>query len=106
TRAATIETLFQREYIIREKKRLVPTEKGLFVYGLVKDRAIAKVELTGKWEQKLEEMRANKVSYDVFMKHIKDFTARITQELVQLRVHMAPTTHVTPTQSVKISCPK
>lgn len=106
TRAATIETLFQREYIIREKKRLVPTEKGLLVYGLVKDRAIAKVELTGKWEQKLEEMRANKVSYDVFMKHIKDFTARITKELVQLRVHMASTTHVTPTQSVKISCPK
>lgn len=106
TRAATIETLFQREYIIREKKRLVPTEKGLLVYGLVKDRAIAKVELTGKWEQKLEEMRANKVSYDVFMKHIKDFTARITKELVQLKVHMVSTTHVTPTQSVKISCPK
>src|SRR5690606_33698749 len=72
TRAATIETLFQRDYIKRDKKKLIPTEKGISVYNLVKDRSIAKVTLTGKWEQKLEEMRAGKVSYDVFMKHIKD----------------------------------
>ncbi len=31
TRAAVIETLFSREYIKREKKSLVPTEKGLAV---------------------------------------------------------------------------
>src|SRR5690606_29092094 len=90
TRAATIETLFQREYIKREKKKLVPTEKGLTVYRLVKDRSIAKVTLTGKWEQKLEEMRANKVSYDVFMKHIKDYTVKITKELLQLRLAIQP----------------
>ena len=29
TRAAIIETLFSRQYIVREKKNLVPTEKGL-----------------------------------------------------------------------------
>ncbi|MGH2623576.1 MAG: DNA topoisomerase, partial [Sphingobacterium sp.] len=76
TRAATIETLFQRDYIKRDKKKLIPTEKGMSVYNLVKDRSIAKVTLTGKWEQKLEEMRAGKVSYDVFMKHIKDYTQK------------------------------
>jgi len=106
TRAATIETLFQREYIKREKKKLIPTEKGLTVYNLVKDRAIAKVELTGKWEQKLEEMRANKVTYEVFMKHIKDFTVRITKELQQLRINMAPAEVALPKQTVKIKCPK
>src|SRR5690606_35847555 len=86
TRAATIETLFSRDYIKRDKKKLIPTEKGLALYNLVKDRSIAKVTLTGKWEQKLEEMRANKVSYDVFMKHIKDYTVKITKELLQLRM--------------------
>ena len=105
TRAATIETLFQRDYIKREKKKLVPTEKGLTVYGLVKDRSIAKVTLTGKWEQKLEEMRANKVSYDVFMKHIKDYTAKITKELVQLRVAIQQE-ELKPLQKGKIKCPK
>ncbi|MBP3941963.1 DNA topoisomerase 3 [Sphingobacteriaceae bacterium WQ 2009] len=106
TRAATIETLFQREYIKRDKKKLIPTEKGMTVYNLVKDRAIAKVELTGKWEQKLEEMRENKVSYEVFMKHIKDFTVRITKELQQLRVAMAPVEMAPPKQTVSIKCPK
>ena len=105
TRAATIETLFQRDYIRRDKKKLIPTDKGLAVYNLVKDRAIAKVELTGKWEQKLEEMRANKVSYDVFMKHIKDFTVRITKELLQLRISLTQDAEP-PKQTVSIKCPK
>ena len=105
TRAATIETLFQRDYIKREKKKLIPTEKGLAVYNLVKDRSIAKVTLTGKWEQKLEEMRANKVSYDVFMKHIKDYTVKITKELVQLRISIAQE-EIKPLQKGKIKCPK
>lgn len=105
TRAATIETLFQRDYIKRDKKRLIPTEKGLTVYGLVKDRSIAKVTLTGKWEQKLEEMRANKVSYEVFMKHIKDYTAKITNELVQMRVAIQHE-DIKPLQKGKIKCPK
>lgn len=105
TRAATIETLFQREYIRREKKKLVPTDKGLTIYNLVKDRSIAKVTLTGKWEQKLEEMRANKVSYDVFMKHIKDYTAKITGELLQLKIAIAQE-EAKPQQKGKIKCPK
>ncbi len=105
TRAATIETLFQRDYIKRDKKKLIPTEKGLTVYSLVKDRSIAKVTLTGKWEQKLEEMRANKVSYEIFMKHIKDYTAKITKELLQLRVTMQHE-EVKPQQKGIIKCPK
>lgn len=105
TRAATIETLFQRDYIKREKKKLIPTDKGLTVYNLVKDRSIAKVTLTGKWEQKLEEMRANKVSYDVFMKHIKDYTAKITKELLQLRVEVQQE-EIKPQQQGVIKCPK
>lgn len=105
TRAATIETLFQRDYIKRDKKKLIPTEKGLTVYNLVKDRSIAKVTLTGKWEQKLEEMRANKVSYDVFMKHIKDYTEKITKELLQLRISIAHE-EIKPQQKGTIKCPK
>ncbi|MGO1521597.1 MAG: DNA topoisomerase 3 [Sphingobacterium sp.] len=105
TRAATIETLFQRDYIKREKKKLVPTEKGLSVFRLVRDRSIAKVTLTGKWEQKLEEMRDNKVSYDVFMKHIRDYTVKITSELLQTRPAIA-TEVIKPLQKGTIKCPK
>ncbi|GHS93909.1 hypothetical protein FACS1894207_1170 [Bacteroidia bacterium] len=38
TRAGIIETLLLREYMRREKKSLVPTEKGLTVYQAVKDK--------------------------------------------------------------------
>lgn len=50
TRAAIIETLFKRDYIRREKKSLIPTEKGLQVYDLVKDKKIADVAMTAEWE--------------------------------------------------------
>ena len=50
TRAAIIETLFARDYIRREKKSLIPTDKGLAVYEVVKDKKIADVAMTGGWE--------------------------------------------------------
>lgn len=36
--AAIIETLFNRQYIIREKKTLVLIEKGLAVYDIIWDK--------------------------------------------------------------------
>ena len=50
TRAAIIETLLKREYMVRQQKKLVPTEKGLALHSVVKNMAIANVEMTGKWE--------------------------------------------------------
>ena len=49
TRAAIIETLLKREYMVRQQKKLVPTEKGLALHSVVKNMAIANVEMTGKW---------------------------------------------------------
>ena len=51
TRAAIIETLIRREYMVRVKKSLVPTEKGLALYSIVKDMDIANVEMTGRWKR-------------------------------------------------------
>lgn len=48
TRAAIIETLLRREYMVRQQKKLVPTEKGLALHSVVKNMAIANVEMTGK----------------------------------------------------------
>lgn len=81
TRAAIIETLLTREYIIREKKNLVPTSKGLAVYDVVKDKKIAQAELTGQWEKRLEEIRSGASVAD-FKAEITDYTKTITQELL------------------------
>jgi DNA topoisomerase-3 len=82
TRAAIIETLIKRQYIIREKKNLAPTETGLAVYNVVKDQKIAHAELTGAWEKRLEEIRAG-ASVARFQQEIRDYTCMITQELLR-----------------------
>lgn len=81
TRAAIIETLLTREYIVREKRNLVPTTKGLAVYEVVKDKKIAQAELTGQWEKRLEEIRSG-ASVSDFKAEITDYTKTITQELL------------------------
>jgi DNA topoisomerase-3 len=81
TRAAIIETLLKRDYILREKKNLVPTATGLAVYDVVKDYRIAQAELTGNWEKRLEEIRSG-ASVTGFQEEIKAYTRTITQELL------------------------
>lgn len=82
TRAAIIETLIKREYVKREKKLLLPTEKGLAVYELVKDKKIAQAELTGLWEKRLEEIRTGG-SVTEFKNEIREYTRTITAELLE-----------------------
>jgi len=82
TRAAIIETLLKRDYIMREKKNLVPTPTGLAVYDVVKDHKIAQAELTGNWEKRLEEIRSG-ASVTDFQEEIKTYTRSITQELLK-----------------------
>ena len=82
TRAAIIETLIKRSYIIREKKNLLPTETGLAVYNVVKDQKIAHAELTGAWEKRLEEIRAG-ASITDFQQEIREYTVMITRELLR-----------------------
>lgn len=82
TRASIIETLIKRNYIVREKKSLVPAETGLAVYDVVKDQKIAHAELTGAWEKRLEEIRAG-ASVTDFQQEIRNYTSTITRELLQ-----------------------
>ena len=82
TRAAIIETLLKREYMVRVKKTLVPTEKGLALYSIVKGMDIANVEMTGRWEAELARIeRGEKVSAD-FNTEIETYTRRITADLL------------------------
>ena len=75
TRASIIETLIAREYMIRLNKQLIPTEKGLFIYDLLKDKQIADVAMTGRWGE---------YSAEDFRKGIEDYTGSIVQELLSL----------------------
>ena len=82
TRAAIIETLFKRGYMERCKKSLVPTEKGLALYSVVKTMRIANVALTGEWEKELARIERGELSADDFRREIEAYTKEITSELL------------------------
>ena len=98
TRSAIIETLFTRNYIQREKKSLIPTEKGLQVYELVKDRKIADVAMTAEWELALQKIENNEADAGAFQKEMETYASSITNELLQ--------TSIAQNNLPKLVCPK
>jgi len=84
TRANIIETLIRREYMIRLSKQLIPTEKGLFIYDLLKDKQIADVAMTGQWEHALASIEKGTGSAEDFHAGIEDYTRNVVQELLSL----------------------
>lgn len=98
TRATIIETLFKRGYILREKKALIPTEKGLQVYHLVKDKKIADVVMTAEWEIALQKIENNELGADSFQREMETYATSITHELLNTIPSME--------QLPALSCPK
>lgn len=86
TRAGIIEILLSREYIRREKKSLIPTNKGLTVYFAVRDKKIADVSMTGEWERALNKIAAGEMDADTFHKGIEVYASQITAELLESRI--------------------
>ena len=84
TRANIIETLILRDYIRRDKKSIIPTEKGLAVYEIVKDKKIANAEMTDSWELALAAIEAGKMPADKFSQGINSYVGTICEELLSL----------------------
>ena len=84
TRANIIETLILRDYIRRDKKTIIPTEKGLAVYEIVKDKKIANAEMTGSWELALAAIEVGKMPSDKFAQGINSYVGTICEELLSL----------------------
>lgn len=89
TRAAIIETLFSREYVRREKKSLVPTDKGLAVYAVVRDKKIADVAMTGGWELALSKIATGEMDAPTFHRGIEVFATQIAKELLEAGIEGA-----------------
>lgn len=73
TRAAIIETLFRRKYIIKEKKNLQPTINGIRLIDTIASPLLKSVELTGQWERKLRQIESGEYT-----------TARFKEEMVTM----------------------
>lgn len=84
TRANIIETLILRDYIRRDRKSIIPTEKGLTVYEIVKDKRIANAEMTGSWELTLAAIEAGQMPPEKFAQGINSYVGTICEELLSL----------------------
>ena len=99
TRAAIIETLFTREYMVRKEKALVPTEKGLVLYSIVKEMKIGNAEMTGQWEADLAKIERGEMKEKDFRKDIESYATQITDELLSSKI-------LFPQRRSDIHCPK
>ena len=86
TRAGIIELLITRHYVERNGRSLIPTTKGLEVYGIVKEKMIANVGMTGRWECELHEIETGEVSTETFTENINSYARQITSELLALKL--------------------
>ncbi len=98
TRASIIETLFQRNYITRDKKSLVPTEKGLQLHKWIGDKDISNVAMTAEWELALADIENNRHDPALFRSNITEYTGQLTVDLLSLPIAKLP--------SHSLKCPK
>jgi DNA topoisomerase-3 len=85
TRAGIIELLINREYVEREGRALVATEKGIQVIRLLNGHPLTSPELTGSWEKRLSLIEHGGDTRPAFMKDIAAFTTETVQELDKLK---------------------
>ena len=98
TRAGIIELLLARHYVERSGRSLIPTPKGLEVYGIVKEKMIADVSMTGRWECELHGIETGEVSTETFTGNINSYARQITSELLALKLNHLDLPHC--------NCPK
>jgi DNA topoisomerase-3 len=77
TRAAIIEKLFQRKYIIRDKKNIKATEVGINLISTIISPLLKSAELTGLWEKKLREIERGSFTAQQFLDELKQMTSEV-----------------------------
>ena len=81
TRAAIIEKLFQRKYIIREKKNIKATELGINLIHTIISPLLKSADLTGLWEKKLREIERGDFAAQQFLDELKQMTSEVVREV-------------------------
>ena len=74
TYVPTISTILSREYVVREKKNLIPTELGFIVNNILSDyfKQIVDVDFTADMERKLDDIEEGN---EVWTKVVEEFFA-------------------------------
>lgn len=83
TRAAIIEILYKRGYIVQERKSLRATEAGIALIGIIREELLKSAELTGIWERKLREIERGEYDAAKFMEQLKAMIHTVTLSVLR-----------------------
>ncbi len=78
TRAAIIETLITREYIVRDGKSLAATDKGIRLINAVHP-AVKSPAMTGQWEARLHAIHRGESQLPPFMAGIESYVREVVK---------------------------
>ncbi len=81
TRANIIETLFKRQYIVRNKKQVLPTPTGVQLIDTIQNELLKSAELTGSWEKQLKDIEKGSFSAGAFIKNMKQMVETLVYEV-------------------------
>ncbi|MES2513172.1 MAG: DNA topoisomerase 3 [Bacteroidota bacterium] len=81
TRANIIETLFKRNYVVRQRKNLIPTITGIQLIKTINNELLKSVELTGIWERKLRQIEKGEYDPHLFLTEMKEMVSELTKEV-------------------------
>ncbi|MDP3358815.1 MAG: DNA topoisomerase 3 [Lutibacter sp.] len=117
TRANIIETLFKRQYIIRNKKQILPTQTGIQLIDIIQSELLKSAELTGQWEKQLKEIEKGNYNAGTFIKNMKNMVDHLVYEVrsekITANIFHAETAKPVPKKNTVVStgissekCPK
>ncbi|TRX32389.1 DNA topoisomerase III [Flavobacterium sp. ZT3R18] len=81
TRANIIETLFKRQYIVRNKKQVLPTPTGIQLIDTIQNELIKSAELTGSWEKQLKDIEKGTFTAAAFINNMKRMVEALVYEV-------------------------
>ena len=81
TRAAIIEKLYQRKYIVKQGKSLRATDVGIDLIHTIISPLLKSAELTGLWEKKLREIERGEYTAQQFLDELKEMTSGVVKDV-------------------------
>ena len=83
TRAAILETLLKREYLVRDGKVLHATDKGIRLVQMVHAH-VKSPAMTGEWEAKLARIERGEEEAPGFMRAIEEYVRGVVREVASM----------------------
>jgi DNA topoisomerase-3 len=90
TRAAIIEVLLKREYVVRSGKNLEATDKGIQLIDVVHPEVKSPV-MTGQWEARLKRIERGEAQLEPFLRGIEDYVREVVGRVAETQAAPALT---------------